>query len=147
MSTTMATSVRNVLTTVYSITSRATGGIYDRDIRRTGSGFTPNAYDADGDLKPVLMIDDAGTVREPFAHTAQYQGLLYIWVFAGRSTKGEAEVKELTRRVTHTLYQWQEPSSGAMLLPSMRLGMQADDQAVFDRVTFTYAGVLPLSNT
>ena len=142
----MATSVKNVLTGVYSISSYATGGIYDRDIRRTGAGFTPNAFDADGDLKPTLMIDDAGTVREPFSHTAHYQGLLYVWVFAGRSVKGEGQVRELTRRVTHTLYQWQEPDTGALLLPSVRLGMQADDQAVFDRVSFTYSGVMPLSN-
>lgn len=142
----MATAVLNALTSVYSITSLSTGGIYDHDLRRTGSMRTPNAYDADGDLKPTLMIDDAGTVREPFSHTAHYQGQLYIWVFAGRSVKGEDAVNELTRRVNHTLYQWQEPTTGAMLLPAMRLGMQSDDEAVFDRLTFTYAGVMPLSN-
>lgn len=146
MSTTMATAVKNVLTTVTSITTRATGGIYDRDLRRTGAGRTPAAYDADGDLKPSLMIDDAGTTREPFSHTAHYQGLLYIWVFAGRSVKGENQVRDLTSRVNHTLYHWQEPTTGAMLLPAMRLGMQSDDEAVFDRLTFTYSGVMPLSN-
>lgn len=142
----MATAVKNVLTGVYSITSYATGGIYDRDLRRTGAGMTPVAYDSDGDLKPTLMIDDAGTTREPWSHTAHYQGQLYIWVFAGRSVKGEGQVRELARRVQHTLYQWQEPDTGALLLPTMRLGMQSDDEAVFDRLTFTYSGVFPLSN-
>ena len=147
MSTTMATSVLNALTAVTSITSRATGGIYDRDLRRSGTMQTSPAYDtATGLLKPSLMIDDAGTVREPFSHTAHYQGLFYIWVFAARTVKGEVDVRELTRRVQHTLYQWQEPSTGALLLPTMRLGMQSDDEAVFDRLSFSYSGVFPLSN-
>lgn len=143
----MATAVKNVLTGITSITTYATGGIYDRDLRRSGTMRTSPAYDAtSGMLKPSLMIDDAGTVREPFSHTAHYQGLLYIWVFAARTVAGEGQVRELTRRVQHTLYQWQEPDTGALLLPTMRLGMQSDDEAVFDRLTFTYSGVMPLSN-
>ena len=141
---TIATRVHNALTAVPLITSYATGGIYDRDLRRTGAGMTP-AYDQFGDVQPTLMVDDAGDVREPFSHTAHYQGLLYIWVFAARA-KGEDEVQELTRRVRHTLYQWQDPDTGALLLPSARLGLQSDDEAVFDRLTFTYSGVLPLAN-
>ena len=147
MSTLMAGAVVNVLSVVTSITTYATGGIYDHDLRRTGAMQTSPAFDpVTGTLRPTLMVDDAGTVREPFGHTAHYQGLLYIWVFAARSNAGEGKVNELTRRVQHTLYQWQEPTTGALLLPSARLGMQSDDAAVFDRLTFTYSGVFPLSN-
>lgn len=129
-----------------TITARATGGIYDRDLRRSGSGATPFAFDADGDIKPTLMVDDAGDVREPFSHTAHYQGLVYVWIFAGRSAKGEDQIDDLLGRVRSAFYQWQDKDTGAMLFPAGRLGMQSDDQAVFDRLAFTYSGVLPLSN-
>lgn len=146
----IATRVKQALQATSTVTTYATGGIYDRDIRRTGSGATPFAYDPDGDLYPTVMVDDAGDVREPFSHTAQYQGLLYIWVFAGRSTKGEAQVAELTRRIRHSLFGWQDndptAGTGALLFPNARLGVQADDDAVFDRLSFTVSGVYTLAS-
>ena len=146
MATSLVTRIMYALQASPVISGYATGGIYDRDLRRSGSGWTPNAFDADGDIKPTVMVDDAGDVREPFSHTAHYQGLVYIWLFAGRSTKGEDQVEELARRIRHALYQWQDSETGAQLFPAGRLGMQADDQAVFDRLQLTYSGVLPLSN-
>lgn len=146
MATTLVTRLMYALQASSVISGYATGGIYDRDLRRSGSGATPFAFDADGDIKPTVMVDDAGDVREPFSHTAHYQGLVYIWIFAGRSTKGEDQVEELARRVRHALYQWQDAETGAQVFPAGRLGMQSDDQAVFDRLQLTYSGVLPLSN-
>ena len=145
----IATRVKQALDATSAVKTYATGGIYDRDIRRTGSGSTPFAYDPDGDLYPTVMVDDAGDVREPFSHTAAYQGLLYIWVFASRSTKGETQVAELTRRIRHSLYGWQDRDpvngTGALLFPNSRLGMQSDDQAIFDRLAFTVSGVFTLA--
>ena len=133
-----------------SIKNDATGGIYDRDIRRTGSWSTPTAFDIDGDLKPTVMVDDAGDVREPFSHRTAVQGTVYVWVFAGRSIKGEEQVEDLVRKIRNSLLGWRDADptygAGAELTPIARLGLLADDHAIWDRLTFSYPAFLPNAN-
>ena len=135
------------LTQTQSIVSDATGGIYDRDIRRTGSWATPTAYDTDGDLRPTVMVDDAGDVREPFSHRAAVQGIVYVWVFAGRSVKGEEQVEDLIRKIRNSLLGWRDAAgAGTELVPIARLGLVSDDHAIWDRLAFSYAAFLPNAN-
>lgn len=135
------------LTQTASVVSDATGGIYDRDLRRTGSGSTPLAFDPDGDIMPTVMVDDAGDVREPFSHRTAMQGTVYVWVFAGRSVKGEEQVEDLVRKIRGVLLGWRDTDptygAGAELVPIARLGLMADEQAVWDRLAFSYAAFLP----
>jgi hypothetical protein len=142
--------ITRALTQTASIVSDATGGIYDRDLRRTGSGATPFAFDADGDIKPTVMVDDAGDVREPFSHRTAVQGTVYVWVFAGRSVKGEEQVEDLVRKIRGTLLAWRDTDptygAGAELVPIARTGLLSDEQAIWDRLTFSYAAFLPNAN-
>ena len=135
------------LTQTASVVNDATGGIYDRDLRRTGSGATPLAFDADGDILPTVMVDDAGDVREPFSHRGAVQGTVYVWVFGGRSVKGEEQVEDLVRKIRNTLLGWRDTDptygAGAELVPIARLGLMADDTAIWDRLAFSYAAFLP----
>lgn len=144
---TIAERIHRALTQTASIVNDATGGIYDRDIRRTGSGSTPLAFDSDGDILPSVMVDDAGDVREPFSHRTAVQGTVDVWVFGGRSVKGEEQVDDLIRKIRGTLLGWRDTDptygTGAELVPIARLGLMADDQAVWDRLTFSYPAFLP----
>ena len=146
----IAERITRALTQTQSVVSDATGGIYDRDLRRTGSGATPLAFDADGDILPTVMVDDAGDVREPFSHRGAVQGTVYVWVFAGRSVKGEEQVEDLIRKIRGVLLGWRDTDptygAGAELVPIARLGLQSDDQAMFDRLAFSYAAFLPNAN-
>lgn len=147
---TIAERIHRALTQTQSIVNDAPGGIYERDIRRTGSGSTPFAFDSDGDILPSVMVDDAGDVREPFSHRSAVQGTVYVWVFAGRSVKGEEQVDDLIRKIRNTLLGWRDADptygAGAELVPIARLGLMADDQAVWDRLTWSYAAFLPNVN-
>ena len=120
--------------------------VTDHDIRRTGWEADPTYFDGDGVIRPALMVDDAGATRPAFGHTAETIGTVDVWAFAPRTTAGRTALATLTARVMVLMHRWQAPDTGALVLPSGRLGQQADDQgAVFDRVTLTVAGVLAVS--
>ena len=121
--------------------------VTDHDIRRTGWEADRTYFDRDGVIRPSLMVDDAGALRPPFGHTAERLTTVYVWAFAPRTTAGRAQLATLTGQVEVLMHRWQAPDTGALVLPSGRLGEQADDAgAVFDRVSLAVSGVLAVSH-
>ena len=123
------------------------GRITDRDIRRTGWERNSTYFDTDGFIRPSLMVDDAGDLRPPFGHTAEMLATVYVWGFAPRTTAGRTALDTLMARTQVLMHRWQDPDTGAMALPSGRLGQQTDDtDAVMDRVELSVSGVLAVNN-
>lgn len=116
--------------------------IYDRDVRRVGwESLIDEAFDEDGDLLPLLMVDDAGASRSAFGSPIE-AGLVYVWAYAARTDSGRAAIATLMERVLAVMDGLQLGSPGPMVRWAGRLGQQDDDDAVFDRTTLQVAGVL-----
>jgi hypothetical protein len=120
--------------------------VTDRDIRRVGWESSPTYFDTDGVIRPTVMVDDAGSTRPAFGHTAERMGSVYVWVFGPRTAQGRAAIKTITDRIENEVMpQWHVPGTGAMVLPVFRLGQQSDEDVTFDRVTLQLGGVLATS--
>lgn len=130
--------------TIYSLVNTR---VTDRDIRQTGWERTSAYFDADGVIRATLMVDDTGSTRPAFGHTAERLETVYVWGFAPRTTDGRADLADMMARVETLFHGWQVPATGAQAFPTFRLGQQSDDAgAVFDRVTLTLGGVLAVSS-
>ena len=123
-----------------TIAAVAGSRVYDRDVRRVG-WESVDAFDADNDLLPLLMVDDAGASRAAFGSPIE-AGMVYVWAYAARTDAGRTAVATLMERVIAVMDGAQLGSPGPMVRWAGRLGLQDDDDAVFDRTTLQVAGVL-----
>lgn len=132
--------------TIRSLTSNGVR-IVDYDIRRSGWEKNSAFYDADGVILTSLMVDDTGSTRPAFGHTAEQVGSVYVWAFGPRTTLGRERVATLMDRVEIVMHRWQAPDTGAFVVPVFRLGQQADDVGgIFDRVHLQVSTMLAVSN-
>lgn len=130
-----------------TIVSLVNTRVTDHDVRQTGWEANSAYFDSDGVIRTLLMVDDAGSVRPAFGHTASRDSTVSVWGFAPRTTAGRASLDSMMSRVETLFHRWQVPATGAFVTPTFRLGQQSDDYgAVFDRVTLSIAGVLAVSN-
>lgn len=132
--------------TIRSLTSNGVR-IVDHDIRRSGWEKDTTFFDEDGVIRTSLMVDDAGSTRPAFGHTAEVAGSVYVWAFGPRTTIGRERVATLMDRVQLVMHRWQVPDTGAFVVPVFRLGQQSDDVGgIVDRVTLQVSSVLAVSN-
>lgn len=121
--------------------------VTDHDVRQQGWEANSAYFDSDGVIKTLLAVDDSGSVRPAFGHTAARDSSVYVWGFAPRTTAGRASLESMMTRVETLFHRWQVPDTGAFVTPTFRLGQTSDDHgAMFDRVSLTIAGVLAVSN-
>lgn len=140
----LTTEIADFLRADTELADTATGGIYDVDVRRTGWESAPDAFDEPyGDLKPLLMVDDAGAVKEPFGSPVD-AGTVYVWGMGPRTEQGRADVAAMLVRALVLLHRWQG-TDGTTLFRASRLGMQSDDDGVFDRIALKAASVPPVA--
>lgn len=124
------------------ITALATGGVHDRDLRRSNETLP---VDANGDVLPLLMVDDTGGGRDPFSRASGvFSDRVMIWIFAPMHRLGRLAIEAITDRVLTVLHGWQDPLTGTVVMQGDRLGVQttdAPDQSYMDRLTLKCQGV------
>lgn len=124
------------------IAGLATGGVFDYDIRRSNETLP---VDANGDVLPVVVIDDAGGGRDPFSRASGvFSDRVMVWMFAPMNRPGRVAIEELTARVLTVLHLWQDPLTGTVVMKGDRLGVQttdAPDQSYMGRWTLKCQGV------
>lgn len=119
----------------------APGGVYDHDIRRSNESLP---VDSNGDVLPLVMVDDAGGGRDPFGASGMFSDRVMFWVFAPLSRPGQVAIEAITARLLAILHRWRDPETGTMLFQGDRLGVQATDapdSSYMDRLTLKVAGV------
>ncbi len=121
--------------------------IFDRDLRRAGSGATDAIFDpANGQVLPSVMVDDAGGGRNPFAGSSSvFQDRCYVWIFTPRNDAGRTSLATATARVTAILHRWRDPATGVSLFYGDRVGEQTTDapaSSYMERLSFLANGVL-----
>lgn len=119
------------------------GRVYDTDIRREGAVRHPEAWDADGVIRPLLIVDDAGDVPL-LAGAGTAQTLVEVTAFAPAGAAGRETVALLLTRALVRLAGWRDPETRAQAFPAGRLGMQDDGSGVFDRRSFRLGMRLPV---
>lgn len=119
----------------------ALGGVHDRDLRRTEQTLP---LDGNGNLWPLVMVDDAGGGRDPFGASGMFSDRVMIWIFAPLSRAGRIAIEAMTARVLALLHRWRDSETGTTLFQGDRLGIQttdAPDSSYMDRLTLKVAGV------
>lgn len=123
------------------LTGLATGGVFDHDLRRSNESLP---VDAMGDVRSVVLVDDAGGGRDPFGPSGMFSDRVMVWFFAPLSRPGRVTIEAMTARTLAILHRWRDPATGTTLFHGDRLGVQATDapdSSYMDRLTFKVTGV------
>jgi hypothetical protein len=126
------------------------GGVWGRDLKREGSGATPDAFapEPPHTPRPAAVVVDDGEGDDLLGPPAAQLGFLSVWFYAVRTGSGRDAVNaavELTRR---SLVNWTWPTPNltpaTIATPGMRLGVRddpVDGQRLLDRLRFPYVAV------
>jgi hypothetical protein len=133
-----------------------TGGLYDRSLKRTGPGATPDAYAPTPPHQPRpagVLIDD-GDDADPQGFTGGHLGFCSFWCYAPPTTNGRAAIANAIDRARHLLVGWQfatgNGTGGRFETVGQRLGVRddpVDEGRVLDRIRFTFASYWPYPET
>jgi len=113
-----------------------TGGVYDRELKRTGPGSTPAAFSDDGHAKPAAVITDQGDNADTLGPGGAYLAFPWIYLYALRTDNGKLAVANAWDLLFSRLHGWRFTTAngtGATVTVIGRLGRR-DDQDDTTRV-------------
>lgn len=128
------------------------GGLYDRDLKRTGPGATAAAYAPAPPYqpRPAAVVTDDGDDAAPFGISGGLLGFVSLWCYAPTTATGRAAIADAIERARELLVGWAfatPQGSGARIEQAgQRIGVRddpVDDQRCVDRLRFAIASYRP----
>jgi len=107
-----------------------TGGVYDRELKRTGPGSTPAAFSLEGHPRPAGVILDPDDNADALGPGGAYMAFPWIYLYAERHASGKAAIATAWDLLFGRLHGWRFATAngtGATVAVIGRLGTR-DDQ-------------------
>lgn len=129
------------------VSAWATGGVLDRDPRRSGPGATEEVFaiDENGDINPTIACDSGNAVRVPNAPDRAYQDAVVVRVFAPDHHAFYVGLDDTVARIIAVLFGYRASNANpAQFRWESCLGRQgggAFEDVVYDEVRFRVIGV------
>ncbi len=141
----MATIVDHINTRLQSSASllgTLSGGVWTRELKRTGPGATPGAFGPEGQMRPAAVIADQGDNLHPQAAAipSAYSSFPQIYLYAPATESGKQAIAGAFGQIVTLLEGWTfQTDAGPVAFVSIvgRLGLRDSDElpgAVFDYV-------------
>jgi len=128
-----------------AIAASTSKGVYETDIRRAGRTVYPEAWDLEfGDLKTLLMVDDAGGGQANDGTSGAFREWCYVWIFTPDTMTGRADMRTLEARTIARLHRWSDVTTGVQLSIGDRVGpvgLSDSSNARVERIRFQAAGI------
>jgi len=107
-----------------------TGGVYDRELKRSGPGSTPGAFNADGHPRPAAVVTDPDDNADLLGPGGAYQAFPWIYLYAERHASGKAAIANAWDLLFSRLHGWRFATAngtGATVTVIGRLGTRDDE--------------------
>jgi hypothetical protein len=105
--------IRDRLGASVALAAVATGGVWDRPlVRPAATGFPANpgqtaaAFDADGRVKPAVVVPDEGEQADPLGPDAAMQGFPLVWLYAPPTAQGKTAIGQMRAECWTLLHGW-----------------------------------------
>jgi hypothetical protein len=147
MSQVYATIAADVLRADTAISAWATGGVLDRDPRRSGPNATGPVFDTDGngDIRPTIAVTSGNATRTLGGPASAYDGTIIVRLFAPDYMTYYTSLDTIATRIIALLFGYTHDSEHpAQFRWNSRLGMQgggAFEDVVYDEVRFRLIGL------
>lgn len=138
----MATALDRIhtrLTGEAALTAILTGGIYKRELKRSGPGSTPDAFGPEGQPRPAAVVVDRGDITDTLGPDAAFFGAPEVWFYAGAYDNGRATIEAAWELAFGLLHRWRFPTVNGTAVEARvvgRLGVR-DDPAMDGRLLDT----------
>jgi hypothetical protein len=125
----------------------ATGGILDRDPRRSGPNVAEGVFSLDemGDILPTIACTGSNATRALGGPPNAYIGTVAIQIFAPDYTRFDAEIDDAIERITAALFGYRHSNEyPAQFRWNSRLGIQRGgvfEDVAYDEVRFRLMGM------
>jgi hypothetical protein len=147
MSQRYATIAADVLKTDSILYEWASGGILDRDPRRSGPNATGEVFDTDemGDIRPTIACTGANATRSLGGPQSAYEDTVVIRIFTPDYTRFYGEIDAITERITAMLFGYRHSNDRPSLFRwNSRLGIQAGgafEDVAYEEIRFRIVGL------
>ncbi len=119
-----------------------TGGVWTREIKRTGPGSTPSAFGPEGQIRPAATISDQGEGQHPQgdAVPTAYNAFPLIFLYAPATESGRQALAAAFNEIVSLLHEWTFVTTAgpvAFVRVVGRFGVRDSDElpgSVFDYV-------------
>jgi len=136
-----------------TLASLLPGGLYDRDLKRTGPGATPNAYAPSPPYqpRPAAVVVDDGDDDDLGGVAGGLRGYVSLWCYGPPTANGMAAVADALDRARWLLVGWRFATGNgcgaAVEQAGQRLGLRddpVDDARMVDRLRFVVSSYWPV---